>query len=135
MLIKTLTLFFCGGVLYYSIEIMWRDHSHVSMFLDGGVCFVLIGLMNEVVPGLPLAVQAVLGASLIVFSELLVGSLVNLRLGLNVWDYSNQPMNYRGQVCLPFFLLWIPLAAFASVVDDTLRFWLFAEPWPPFTLF
>lgn len=135
MLIKTLTLFFCGGVLYYSIEIMWRGHSHVSMFLDGGVCFVLIGLMNEVVPGLPLAVQAVLGASLIVFSELLVGSLVNLRLGLNVWDYSNQPMNYRGQVCLPFFLLWIPLAAFASVVDDTLRFWLFAEPWPPFTLF
>lgn len=135
MLIKTLTLFFCGGVLYYSIEIMWRGHSHVSMFLDGGVCFVLIGLMNEVVPGLPLAVQAVLGASLIVFSELLVGSLVNLRLGLNVWDYSNQPMNYRGQVCLPFFLLWIPLAAFASVMDDTLRFWLFAEPWPPFTLF
>ena len=135
MLIKTLTLFFCGGVLYYSIEIMWRSHSHVSMFLDGGVCFVLIGLMNEVVPGLPLAVQAVLGASLIVFSELLVGSLVNLRLGLNVWDYSSQPMNYRGQVCLPFFLLWIPLAAFASVVDDTLRFWLFAEPWPPFTLF
>lgn len=135
MLIKTLTLFFCGGVLYYSIEIMWRGHSHVSMFLDGGVCFVLIGLMNEVVPGLPLAVQAVLGASLIVFSELLVGSLVNLRLGLNVWDYSNQPMNYRGQVCLPFFLLWIPLAAFASVTDDTLRFWLFAEPWPPFTLF
>lgn len=135
MLIKTLTLFFCGGVLYYSIEIMWRGHSHVSMFLDGGVCFVLIGLMNEIVPGLPLAVQAVLGASLIVFSELLVGSLVNLRLGLNVWDYSNQPMNYRGQVCLPFFLLWIPLAAFASVVDDTLRFWLFAEPWPPFTLF
>lgn len=135
MLIKALTLFFCGGVLYYSIEIMWRGHSHVSMFLDGGVCFVLIGLMNEVVPGLPLAVQAVLGASLIVFSELLVGSLVNLRLGLNVWDYSNQPMNYRGQVCLPFFLLWIPLAAFASVVDDTLRFWLFAEPWPPFTLF
>lgn len=135
MLIKTLTLFFCGGVLYYSIEIMWRGHSHVSMFLDGGVCFVLIGLMNEVVPGLPLAVQAVLGASLIVFSELLVGSLVNLRLGLNIWDYSNQPMNYRGQVCLPFFLLWIPLAAFASVMDDTLRFWLFAEPWPPFTLF
>lgn len=135
MLIKTLTLFFCGGVLYYSIEIMWRGHSHVSMFLDGGVCFVLIGLMNEVVPGLPLAVQAVLGALLIVFSELLVGSLVNLRLGLNVWDYSNQPMNYRGQVCLPFFLLWIPLAAFASVMDDTLRFWLFAEPWPPFTLF
>lgn len=135
MLIKALTLFFCGGVLYYSIEIMWRGHSHVSMFLDGGVCFVLIGLMNEIVPGLPLAVQAVLGASLIVFSELLVGSLVNLRLGLNVWDYSNQPMNYRGQVCLPFFLLWIPLAAFASVVDDTLRFWLFAEPWPPFTLF
>lgn len=135
MLIKTLTLFFCGGVLYYSIEIMWRGHSHVSMFLDGGVCFVLIGLMNEVVPELPLAVQAVLGASLIVFSELLVGSLVNLRLGLNVWDYSNQPMNYRGQVCLPFFLLWIPLAAFASVMDDTLRFWLFAEPWPPFTLF
>jgi len=41
--------------------------------------------------------------------ELGVGLLVNR--DYRVWDYRGLPMNYRGQICLPFSLLWIPVSA------------------------
>lgn len=43
--------------------------------------------------------------------EFLSGLLLNRVLHLNVWDYSDRPLNLLGQVCPLFFLLWIPLCA------------------------
>ena len=40
---KLATLFTVGGLLYGLIEIAWRGHTHISMFVVGGLCFVLIG--------------------------------------------------------------------------------------------
>jgi uncharacterized membrane protein len=40
--------------------------------------------------------------------ELLAGLIFNRDYG--VWDYRQQPMNFHGQICLRFFLLWIPLS-------------------------
>lgn len=132
---KSILLFVMGGVLYYSVELLWRGRSHISMFVDGGVCFVLIGLLNEAAPGLPLSVQAVLGAVIISGSELLAGLIVNRWLGLCVWDYSAVRGNVLGQVCLPFFAAWMPLSILASVTDDFLRLLIFHEPWPGIVLF
>lgn len=47
---KHLCLFDIGGVLYLAIEIVWRERSHWSMFLLGGLCFVCLGLINEIIP-------------------------------------------------------------------------------------
>ena len=41
--------------------------------------------------------------------ELLTGLLVNR--DYHVWDYRTLPGNFKGQVCLPFSLLWIPVAS------------------------
>ena len=46
------------------------------------------------------------GAAIISAIELGFGLLFNVRLGMNVWDYSAVPLNFMGQVCLPFALLW-----------------------------
>lgn len=54
--------------------------------------------------------------------------------GWNVWDYSDQPFNLLGQICLSYTLLWIPLSAVAIVLDDFLRCLLFGEEWPRYTL-
>ena len=81
------------------------------MFLLGGVCFWLIGLLDEVFPNAPLGVQMALGAWGIVCMEFLTGLVVNRWLGLKVWDYSAQPHNLLGQVCLPFAAWWAVLAA------------------------
>ena len=36
-----------GGFSYVIIELIWRAYSHISMFFVGGICFVIIGGINE----------------------------------------------------------------------------------------
>ena len=47
---KETALAVCGGCLYVILELLWRGRSHWTMFILGGVCFVLIGAINEVIP-------------------------------------------------------------------------------------
>ena len=51
---------------------------------------------------------------------------------LNVWDYSHVPMNFMGQICVPFTLLWFPLSGIGIFCEDYLRHALFHEPLPKF---
>ena len=120
-----------GGGLYILIELLWRGRSHISMFLLGGLCFWLIGRLDRNHPA-PVVVQAVLGAAMVTALELITWLVVNRWLELNVWDYSNMPMNFLGQICLPYFLLWIPLCAAAIFAEDGLRWLLFRTPLPPY---
>lgn len=48
LLNKYLILLDVGGLLYILLELLWRGQSHWSMFVLGGVCFVALGLINEV---------------------------------------------------------------------------------------
>ena len=121
----------CGGALYVAVELLYRGRSHGSMFVLGGVCFWLIGLLDEVFPNAPLGVQMALGAWGIVCMEFLTGLVVNRWLGLGVWDYSAQPHNLLGQVCLPFAAWWAVLAAGAAIADDFLRLALFGQALRP----
>lgn len=105
---KKMMLFCAGGSAYVGLELLWRGWSHGSMFLAGGTCFLLIGQLNHVQPRLPLPARAVMGAVVITSVELLTGLLVNR--DYSVWDYRDMPGNFHGQVCLPFFFLWIPLS-------------------------
>ena len=120
-----------GGGLYILIELLWRGRSHISMFLLGSLCFWLIGRMDRNHPT-PVAAQAVIGAAMVTALELVTGLVVNRWLGLNVWDYSNLPMNFLGQICLPYFLLWVPLCTAAVFAEDGLRWLLFHTPLPPY---
>ena len=98
LLNKYLFLFNVGGLLYILIELLWRGWSHWTMFFLGGLCFVFLGLINEVLPWqMPLWMQVVIGAAGITTLEFLTGSIVNLWLGWNVWDYSGMPGNILGR--------------------------------------
>ena len=46
-LCKFLFLFVFGGSIYYGIEMFTRGFSHWSMFILGGICFILCGRLNE----------------------------------------------------------------------------------------
>lgn len=132
---KALTLWAIGGGAYVAIELLWRGRSHWTMAVLGGLLFVLIGAINEVFPwSMPLALQGVLGAAVVTLAELAAGIVLNLWLGLGIWDYSGLPLNLWGQICLPYSLLWIPLALAAVVLDDWLRHWLWGEARPHYRL-
>ena len=99
-------LFGLGGGAYVGLELLWRGRSHPSMFVAGGLSFLLLGKIRET--RLPRAVKPVAGAGLITAVELFTGLLVNR--DHHVWDYRTLPGNFKGQICLPFFLLWIPVS-------------------------
>lgn len=128
---KYIALLIAGGGLYVLLELIWRGRSHWTMFLLGGMCFICIGLINEVIPWeMPLWKQALIGACIVTALEFLTGCIVNLWLGWDIWDYSRLPGNLLGQVCPQFFLLWIPIVLIAIVLDDWLRYWWFGEDRP-----
>ncbi len=133
---KYLTLFFIGGTLYLLIEIISRrGYTHWTMGIVGGICFVLIGMINEYLPNSPFWLQALFGGVIVTIVELISGILINLVFQLNVWDYSEQAFQILGQVCLPFTLIWCVLSGFAIIVDDYLRYWLFGEDKPHYHFF
>ena len=111
---KNALLFYTGGAGYLTLELLYRGRSHGSMFLAGGVCFLLIGQLNRVSPRLPLPARAAVGALIVTMVEFAAGMLVNRQY--EVWDYRDQPLNVMGQICPLFTALWLPLALFAAVL-------------------
>ena len=110
-----------GGLVYMGIETLWRGYTHWSMGVLGGVCFALIGLLDEWQDHPPMWLQMLEGAMIVTVLELLVGLVVNRWLGWNVWDYSDMPFNLWGQVCLQFAVAWFFLSAAAVWLENTLH--------------
>lgn len=116
------------------IELMWRGRTHWTMFIVGGICFVLVGLVNEVFTwDMPLIRQQAISTVMITIVELLAGLLINCNY--TIWDYRNAPLNIMGQICLPYTILWFFLSCPAIILDDYLRYWIFGEEKPRYKLF
>ena len=119
MLKRKMLMFFLGGTGYVGLEFLWRGRSHISMFLAGGICFLLLGKLEEVKPRLPLALRCLVGAGIITCVELAAGLLANR--DYSVWDYRRMPLNYHGQICLVYSLLWIPVSLGAMLLYRLLK--------------
>lgn len=132
---KNIGLFAFGGLLYYLLEILWRGYSSISMFIVGGICFLLIGLINNYLSfNTPLWKQQLIAAVIVTIIEFATGIIVNKWLGLNIWDYSSIPFNLLGQISLKYSIFWFLLSLPAIVLDDYLRYWLFDEEKPYYKL-
>ena len=134
--VKYLVLLVVGGIIYYTIETLFRGYSHWSMFVVGGLCLIGCGLINELFSWeTPFWLQCIVSSLIITTLEFIAGCIVNLWLGWGVWDYSTMPFNLLGQICLPFSLIWVFLGGLAVVLDDWLRHWLFKEEKPHYRFF
>ena len=134
-LLKYLAFGTLGGVIYVLIELMWRGYSHWSMFLLGGICFIALGLINEIIPWeMPLTAQMFIGCAIITVLEFITGCIVNLWLGWNVWDYSELPFNLLGQISLKSSIGWYFLSAVGIVLDDWVRYIFFGEEKPKYKI-
>ena len=132
-ILEYIMLLLLGGSIYYMIEILYRGHSHISMFILGGICFILIGLINELLSwDMLFWTQVIIGDIIVLVLEFITGLIVNVWLGLGVWDYSNLPFNLMGQICLPFALLWLPIVAIAIVLDDYCKWFFFQGKKPTY---
>ena len=131
LFLKYLFFFMLGGSVYYMMEIICRGYSHPSMFVLGGICYILIGLINEYLPwDLYIEIQTAIGEVIVLVSEFITGCIVNLWLGWHVWDYSDRFCNILGQVCLLYAIIWIPVVIYAILLDDCVRYIFFKEEYP-----
>ena len=96
-------LFCAGGLGYMGLELVWRGRTHGAKFGSCVTCFLLLGQLKNQPPW----VRAVAGAGMITAVELGVGLLLNRQYA--IWDYRNVPLNFMGQICLPYSLLWMPV--------------------------
>lgn len=124
--LKALCLFCIGGGLYVLLELLWRRRSHWVMFAVGGVCFHAIGVIYRKFSRFHLLIKCALSALAVTVAECISGCICNLHFHMKIWDYSRMPLNFKGQVCLLYTVLWGILSIPASVVyqrlEKTLRF-------------
>lgn len=109
---KQILYSYLGGMAYTGLELLWRGRTHGSMFALGGLCFLGLGQLRRL--QLPLPLRGLAGSVLVTSGELAAGLLVNS--GYRIWDYRSLPLNFRGQICLRFSLLWIPVSLAAMVL-------------------
>lgn len=111
-------LFLIGAAGYGSIEMIWRGWTHWSMMIAGGLCFIFFSFVSERLRGRHVLLKAAVCALGVTAIEFIFGVIFNLILKMNVWDYSNMPLNILGQVCPVFTLMWAGIAiAFLPLAD------------------
>ena len=113
-------LFLCGSTGYAALELLWRQHTHWTMALTGGTVFIGLARTAEQLKDLPLFRRCTAGAVLITTAELVVGATVNLHYQMQVWDYSRERLNFKGQICAKYAALWFLLSAPAMTLAGRL---------------
>lgn len=122
---KNSLLFIIGGVGYSLIELIWRKKTHWTMAVTGGTCFSVLFKLYGKFKRMNLAVRCIWGGMIITTAELVCGCIVNLKFKMNVWDYSDQRLNFKGQICPLYSFLWtllcLPINGICSQLQKRLK--------------
>lgn len=109
----TVAIFLLSGSVYYAMEIVFKKShkSHWTMFVLAGLAGAIFidGLNNLFSYEMDFLLQIFICSTTITIGELIVGLIWNQDYG--IWNYTNMPFNYMGQICLPFYFLWMLLSA------------------------
>ena len=82
----------------------------------------------------PLWLQPLICGTAITAAELAAGLVLNICLGMAVWDYSTLPGNLWGQICPQFWALWCLLSLPMIVILDWLRYAVEGGEIPHYTM-
>ncbi len=128
-----LFLWTLGGCIYYIFEIVFRGFSHWSMFVLGGICLVFCAQQGIWTGWREPLWRQVLWCTLFVTAcEFITGIIVNKWLKWYVWDYTDQPLQLFGQICVPFMVIFSGLCAVGIFASAYLLYWLYGEAKPKF---
>ncbi len=117
-ILKNTGIFLFGAIGYGLCEIIFRGYTHPSMLVAGGVCFCRICHTEKKYFSLSRYLRSFSSAVFITSIELIFGCVFNLILKQSVWDYSDLPFNFMGQICLRFFVIWFALCLFISRIYE-----------------
>lgn len=136
-MLRKVVLFLVGFCVYITIEVCFRGYSYPAMGLCGGVILLMVDMINETISwDMDILLQGAIGAVIATLFEFIIGC-VCIRFGFaQMWDYTNIPLNYRGIICLPYSLAWIPVSIAGIFIADAINYYVFArQPVPHYKLF
>lgn len=127
--VLSVLLWFFGGTMYFMLEVVFKSitgHperiSWTMLVLAVVLCIPVERAGYQLPWECPLWLQALACAALVTVTEFVAGCVLNLFLGLDIWDYSDLPCNLLGQICLPFSAVWWVLCLVFIPVFDLLRY-------------
>ena len=131
-----------GGTLYFFMEVVYKtltgnpDHISWTMIIVAFIlCIPLERFGDELPWEMPMILQTIICAVAITITELISGLILNVWFGLHVWDYSELPFNFMGQICLQFSLLWVVLSFFGIKAFDWIRYTIVGGIRPQYKMF
>ncbi len=117
------------GTFYFFTEVIWKTANGRPETISWTMLLLAIFLAvplerfgAELPWNMPLLLQSVICTCAITAAEFCAGCVLNLWLGLGVWDYSHMPGNILGQICPQFICVWFLLSIFAIVMLDWMRY-------------
>lgn len=138
--VLSMLLWVFGGTLYFLLEVTYKTVTmhpeRISWTMLVLATFLTIPVERcgaECPWGWPLALQAALCTVAVTGAELAAGVVLNLWLGLDVWDYSGLPGNLLGQICPQFTAAWFVLCIVFIVIFDWLRYAVAGGDRPTYT--
>lgn len=107
-----------AGGIYLLIELAWRGRTHWTMLPLAAVIFICAGILDEVERPPSIWQQVILGTTIATALEFVAGLILNVWLGLGIWDYSNLPGNVLGQICPQFTIAWAVLVLISIRIEN-----------------
>lgn len=135
ILIKYSTLFAFCGLVYISIELLFRQRTDYTMFILAGLCgtLFLTALNNFYSYQTDFIFQIIICGLLCTLAEWICGRLVNM--DYHIWDYRNLPFSSSdGQINLFFFFAWCIICMVAIPILDYIewKFFHYKPDEPPY---
>lgn len=128
-------LWVVGGSIYFATELLFRGFSHWSMFILGGICMMFFAFQGQASHFREPLWKQILRCTVFVTScEFITGIIVNKWFTLDVWDYSDQPLQIFGQICLPFAILFSGLCALGILFSGYILYRIFHEEKPVYRI-
>lgn len=130
---ESIVLWMTGGLFYFYLEIAYRDYSHYSMIICGGLCFLIVGtigdyILKNVKPAFKALVLIMFFGTLIITTlEFITGIIVNLKLDMGVWDYSELKYNVYGQICIGYSMIWALLSLPCVYILNIINIYIFEK--------
>ena len=127
--VLSMLLWIWGGTVYFLMEVAWKSAtghperiSWTMLVLAAILCIPIERAGAEMPWDVPLWMQAAGCAVLVTATELIAGLILNVWLGLGVWDYSDLWGNLWGQICPQFAAIWWGLCLVFIPVFDWMRY-------------
>ncbi len=135
---RFIQIFFIGcfsGFIYTAIEVLYRGYTHMTMYALAFIVGIFIFLINNTILEFDtdFLIQDLCCTTFATIMELVFGLIFNQ--DHSIWDYSNMFLNYKGQICLLFTLIWMVICGLSLILLDWIDWYILKTTEKPYYRF